>query len=73
MKHSAFRLYSQKNYRAAEVAYMECLHFLLEVNGNQTNDPEYVKGVDNVNKCREKLGLKRMAIESAELEDCEEW
>jgi hypothetical protein len=53
---------------------MQCLQFLLEVNGNQTGDPEYVKGVDNVNKCREKLGLRRMAIEEREeLEDCEEW
>jgi hypothetical protein len=53
---------------------MQCLQFLLEVNGNQTSDPEYVKGVDNVNKCREKLGLRRMTIEARdELEDCEEW
>lgn len=72
-KHFAFRLYTQKNYREAEVAYMECLHLLLQLNGNQVTDPEYVKGVDNVNKCREKLGLKKMTIDAKdELED-EEW
>lgn len=73
-KHSAFRLYSQKNYRAAEVAYMECLQLLLELNGNQVKDPEYIKGVDNVNKCREKLGLKKMTIDAKdEQEEYEEW
>lgn len=72
MKHSAYRLYSQKNYREAEVLYMKCLQFLLESNGNQINDPEYVKGVDNVNKCREKLGLKRMTIGTSDYQDNEE-
>ena len=69
MKYSAYRLYSQKNYREAEVLYMKCLQFILESNGNQTNDPEYIKGVDNVNKCREKLGLKRMVADLYDAKD----
>jgi len=66
LKMRAFRLYVRKNYQEAERLYQEALDLTLALNGNNMVDPEYVKGKENVNKCRDKMGMKPLGASDDE-------
>jgi hypothetical protein len=73
LKARAFTCYARKNEKEAEVLYREVLGVILSLNNGNKADPEFVTGIKNVNKCREKIGLQLLDEFGEETEDIEEW
>lgn len=73
LKTRAFTLYARNRIEESEKIYFEILKRILELNDHNKCDPEYITGINNVNKCRQKRGQSLLDESGEEVESIDEW